>query len=459
MTQQHHALSLLSTGSKFVYRLVISPTTRGNKMTRKAESVKRGCGIDIDSLKLWVTIFIVYQTRKRREETKEFDNTVEGIGQLIRWLKRNKITHVAFESTGYYWQMLHSFLEKKFIVIVANPAHTKPYKGKKTDRIDSKTLAKLLRNGAIQPSFILPHKFRELRILARQYWNLTHDMVRVKNRITQTLWHACIPLDRCMREKFGVSGEAMIQALLDGVPGEEAAKLAKGKLKRKMPEIAGILRFPLSEHSRTVLARYWRQYLMLKEEIADLGRHLDKATQPYQTVIKRLCTIPGIKKRLAQCIISEIGIDMSRFPSAKHLASWSRICPGNNSSAGKRKSGRNSKGNKHLKSYLVLAAWGCVAKRGCGLRDLYYRRCARLGKKKAIVSVAHKLLRIIYRMLSDEIDYNNAYGEERFPRLLGAHIRNKLKHFNNEDLVQELLSRGVAKIEWSWEYEDLGVGT
>jgi hypothetical protein len=176
--------------------------------------------------------------------------------------------------------------------------------------------------------------------------------------------------------------------------------------------------------------------------------------KPYNTILVRLCTLPGIKMKMAQSILSELGVDMSRFPNNKHLASWAKLCPGNNSSAGKRKSGRNSRGNKYVRSYLVEAAWAAVRTKNCGLRELYYRRVARLGKKKAIVSVAHKLLRIIYTMLSEEVTYDEAYESQRRPQYRGWLIHDKLKDFNSEDLVSELLSRGASHIIWHHEEDE-----
>jgi len=422
-------------------------------MEKMDNEIKRGCGIDIDSITLWVTIFII-TLRGTRTDTKEFSNTVSGIKELKKWLKRKRISHVAFESTGYFWQMLYSFLETDFTIVVANPRQIKQLKGKKTDRLDSKSLAILLRNGAIRPSFILPKEFREFRDLTRQYQNLVHDLVRVKNRIRQTLWHACIPLDKCMSDIFGKSGHAIIEALINGVPGKEAAQLAKGRLKGRIALIEEALRFPLSNHYREVLDRYWEQYLSLKEEISQLNREIDTKMSPYNAVIQRLCSIPGIGRKLAQSILSEIGIDMTRFPNAKHFASWTKLCPGNNSSAGKRKSGRNSRGNKYVRSYLVEAAWAAVSSRGSAFRSLYYRRAARLGRKKAIISIAHKLLRIIYKVLSDGSEYSAAYESELCQNMRISVARKRLREFDNEELVSELLSRGVKTVTWSWEEDE-----
>jgi len=415
------------------------------------EPVKRGCGIDIDSLRLWVTVFITTLTGKVKMDTIEFDNSVDGIEKLITWLRKKKVTHVAFESTGNYWQMLYSFLEYHFTVIVANPRQIKQLKGKKTDPHDAKNIARLLRLGVIEPSFILPHDLREIRDLTRQYQNMIHDWVRVKNRITKTLRHACITLDAYMADIFGVSGQVIIQSLIDGVPGKEAAKLVKGKLKKNIPNLEAALRYPLSNHYREILARYWRQYLFLQDELANLDIEINMRMKPYKAPIKQLQTLPGFGQKMSCNIISEMGDDMSCFPKAENLCSWVKICPGNNSSGGKRKSGRNSKGNKYLRSYLVEAAWAAVRTRGSEFRELYYRRCARLGKKKAIVSVAHKMLRIIYTMLSKGIDYDKAYELHNSQANKKAWKNKGLVSLTNEELVSELLSRGADKVIWSWE--------
>lgn len=420
-------------------------------LKRKVPGVQRGCGIDIDKLLLWVTICTV-GLRGSNIVTQQFDNNMTGIAELIKWLKKKKITHVMFESTGYYWQMLYSQLEGHFIIYVANAQQTKPFKGKKTDLLDSKTLAELLRHGAIRPSHILPKEFREFRDLTRRRHNMTQDMTRVKNRIHQTLWHASLPLDTCMSDLFGKSGELMIEALIKGTPGKTIAQLAQRRMKQRIPELEEVLRFPMSKHFRIELQAHWRQYKMLKKELTKLSKQIARRMRRYQSSLNRLDTAPGFAQVMAQNILSEIGINLKdSFPDSKHFCNWIKICPGNNSSANKRKSGKNGKGNKYLKSYLVEAAWAAVHTKGCGLRDLYYRRCARMGKKKAIVSVAHKLARIIYTMLTKEMDYNEAY-EDNLPtkhKVRQTHM--KLKQFNNESLITELLRRGVKEITWHHE--------
>lgn len=421
------------------------------------EQVKRGCGIDIDSLKLWASTFVTSKKGTIEWETKVFDNTVDGIEELIEWLKEKKTTHVAFESTGCYWQMLYSFLEDSFEVIVANPRQTKPLKGKKRDPDDAKQIARLLQMGSIIPSFIPPRNVRELRDLTRQHVNITEDIVRVKNRITKTLREASITLDAHLSDLFGVSGRAMIQGLIAGMPGDEIAELAKRRLISKIPQIKDSLRFPLSDHYRRILFRYWKQFTFLEEELESLEKDLDEKMKPFLAVIKRLQTIPGCGMKAARDIISEIGNDMSRFPKDKNLCSWAKVCPGNNSSGGKRKSGRNSKGNRYLRRYLGEVAWAAVRTKGSEFRDQYLKKQSRLGKKKAIVAIMHKILRIIYHMLSKGEDYQTNYEREKRKDPRKALIGFKLKNISNEDLISELLSRGMSDIKWDWDSEENAV--
>lgn len=418
-------------------------------MKKKDKLIKKGCGIDIDSRILWVCVFITTFRGQIQWYVEQFDNTVDGITQLKTWLKKKKVTHVAFESTGIYWLMLYSLLEGEFELLVANPRQVKTLKGRKSDRLDCEWIARLLMLGSIHASFIPPKSIRELRGLTRQYRNLIEDNVRIKNRIIKTLREACITIDQHMSTIFCKSGRLIIQALIIGKSVEEVSTLAKGKLKIKIPYLKEALRFPLSEHYRKILKTYWRQLLFIEKELTLLNKIIDEKVIPFEDIIKLITTMNGIQRKTAIGIISEIGTDMSFFPSAKNLASWVKVCPGSNSSAGKRKSGRNSKGNRYLRAYLGEAAWAAVRKKGSYFRDLYLRRAPRLGKKKAIASITHKMLRILYSMLSNNIDYDTAFelSCEGNPRK----VHRKFQGVTNEDLVQELLNRGATDIKWSWE--------
>ena len=420
-------------------------------MTKTEQQVQRGCGIDIDSRILWATSFVTTRRGRVTWETESFDNTVEGIRSLSQWLRKNKVSHVAFESTGIYGDVLYSMLEDEFRAIMANPRQIKQLRGRKTDINDSEHIARLLQMGAIRPSFIPPRDVRELRDLSRQYLNLTEDRVRAKNRVTKTLRQAGITLDTCMTDIFGVSGRAIIEALIAGEDPEEAAKKAKGKLRPKIPLIVDAVRFPLSEHYRVLLARYWRSLEFTEAELASIEVEIEQKAKPFHEEIERLCTMVGVGRKTARAVISEIGMDMTAFDTGKHLCSWAKVCPGNNQSGGKRRSGRNSKGNRFIRHYLGEAALAAIRKKGSMFRTLYLRRASRLGKKKAIVSIMNKMLRIMHTMLSLGVDYDDTYDETHHRSTQQASARSAMRQISNEDLVHELLKRGAKNVVWTWD--------
>ena len=347
-----------------------------------------------------------------------------------------------------------TFLEDDFTTIVANPRQIKQLKGRKTDVNDSEHIAKLLRVGSIEPSFVPPRDIREARDITRQYQNLTEDLVRCKNRITKTLRQAGITMDTCMTDIFGKSGRAIIEAMIDGENVEDAAMLAKGKLRPKIPEIVEAVQYPLSEHYRVVLARYWRLLLSVEEELESLDIEIEEKMKPYRSVIDHLSIMPGIGRKVARGIVSEIGVDMTVFPTAKNLCSWAKVCPGNNSSGGKRTSGRNSKGNRYLRAYLGEAAWSAVRARKSAFRHQYLRRTSRLGKKKTIVSIMHKMLRTIHTMILRGLDYIDTYEQDRHNDPRFASVRSVVRKLTNEDLVRELLARGAQSVSWTWDGQD-----
>jgi len=392
-------------------------------------------------------------------DTEPFDNTVDGIRSLAQWLRKRKVLHVAFESTGIYGNVLYTMLEDEFHVIMANPRQIKQLRGRKTDINDSEHIARLLQMGAIRPSFVPPIDVRELRDLNRQYLNLTEDMVRAKNRITKTLRQGGITLDTCMSDIFGKSGRAIILALISGDDPETAARNAKGKLRPKIPLIVDAVRFPLSEHYRVILARYWRQLESIEEELASLEAEINAKARPFHEAIRCLCTMVGVGRKTACAIISEIGVDMTPFETAKHLCSWAKVCPGNNQSGGKRRSGHNSKGNRFLRRHLGEAVLAAIRTKGSMFRNLYLRRAARLGKKKAIMSIMNKMLRIIYTMLSMGVDYDDTYDETQHRSIQQASARSAMRKLSNEDLVHELISRGAKSVSWTWDEQDLASPT
>ena len=421
-------------------------------MDEKTASVQRGCGVDIDSRMLWATVFTTSRRGITRWKTESFENNVRGIKELVRWLKSKKVTHVAFESTGIYWKQLYRFLEDDFEVLVANPKQIKQLKGRKTDPNDSKHIANLLRVDAISPSYVPPREIRELRDIVRQKQNFIRGIVNYKNRIIKTLREAGINLDTVMSDVFCKSGRMILDALIDGRSPAEAAKHAKGSLRRKIPQILEAVRFPLSEHYREILRGYWESLTFLERMRDAVEVRIEEKVKPYVDEIERLCTIPGIGRDTAIGLISELGVDMSRFPTEKHLASWAKVCPGNNSSGGKRKSGKNSKGNAYLQKYLGEGAWGAIRKPGSEFRRIYLARCARLGKKKTIGVIMHKLLRIVYNILLKGTVYLEDYEIRRGNDPRESSVRKALRKLTNEDLVLELHRRVVLS-------EILGVDT
>lgn len=421
--------------------------------TRTRTLIDRGCGIDIDARKLWATRFITTRREYTDWETEVFDNAPAGVVKLVQWLEEKQITHVAFESTGIYWELLYSFLEPSFTLIMANPRQIKQLKGKKTDMKDSEHIARLLQMNAINASFVPPKNIREARDLCRMYQTLTEDRSRYKNRIIKTLRQAGITIDSCMSDVFGKSGRAILEALIAGGSAEDAAKCAKGKLKSRIPELVEAVRYPLTAHHRQVLARYYRLFEGLDSEISALDTEIDEKMAPYRKEIRRVDTLTGVGPIVARGVISEIGVDMSAFPSAKNLTSWAKVCPGNSSSAGKRKGGKNSKGNRYIRAYLGEAALAASRTRGSEFRSLYLRRAPRLGKTKALVSIQHKMLRVIHTMLVRGVDYCKTYEFDHRSDRRFALVRLTVRQISNEDLVRELLARGAKHVVWTWEYD------
>jgi transposase len=288
--------------------------------------------------------------------------------------------------------------------------------GRKTDLKDAQWIARLLRWGLLKPSLIPPRNIRDLRDLCRYRKKLTEQAAAEKNRIQKMLEDANIKLASVVNDVFGVSGRAMLEALMKGVnTPEETAELARRKLRSKIPQLVEALEGHVNEHHRFLMRMQMEHLEYLENAIAQLRKRIDEKIKPYQHEIDLLCTTPGIDTVAAQHIFAELGGDISVFPSEGHLASWIGICPGNNESAGKRKSGRTTKGNHWLKALLVQTAHGGALTKGTYLKAFYHRVAARRGKKRAILAVAHKQATIIYHELSEDKPYQEL-GENFFDR-------------------------------------------
>jgi transposase len=381
-------------------------------------------------------------------EHRTFGAMTADILALSDWLTSKAITHVAVESTGEFWKPIYNLLEGHVEILVVNAKHVKNVPGRKTDVKDAEWLADLLRHGLLRGSFIPPQAQRDLRDLTRQRTNLVQDRATVVNRLHKVLEWANIKLTSVATDVTGVSGRAMLEAILHGQGDPETlAELARGRMRHKLPELERALAGRVREHHRFLIANHLAQIDFLDEQIAvfdaAIAQHVEQAGLPptdqssgqraeiavdpaatvsdensvdWAAAVALLDTIPGVGQRLAEQLLAEIGPDMSRFPTAAHLASWAKLSPGNNESAGKRYSGRTGHGNRWLKSALVQAAHAAVKVKDSYLRSFYYRLAGRRGAKRAIVAVAHRILTAVYHMLIRHEPFRDlgaAYLDER----------------------------------------------
>ena len=367
---------------------------------------ERCCGLDVH--KRMVTACII--TPEERE-TRTFSTMTPDLLKLADWLSQHQITHVAMESTGVFWKPLYNLLEEDFTVMVVNAQHIKAVPGRKTDVKDAEWIADLLRHGLVQGSFIPDRPQRELRELVRYRRSLIQQRAQVVNHIQKLLEGANIKLSSVASDVVGVSGRAMLEAMVRGVEDPKTlAAMAKGKLREKLPALEEALQGLMGDHQRMMLQSQLRHLDFLDQEIAQLDEEVSKRMCPFEESIQRIMEIPGLGRRTGEQVLAEIGTDMGRFPSSAHLASWARICPGNNESAGKRSSGHTGHANPWLCSTLVETAWAASRTRDTYLSAQYHRLAARRGKKRAAVAVAHTILVIIYHLLRDQSHYQDLGG-------------------------------------------------
>jgi transposase len=370
------------------------------------------CGIDVHA-KMLVACLILANGEK---QVRTFSTMTADLLRLRDWLVAAPCTHVAIESTGVYWKPVFNILEDALTVILINPEHAHALRGRKTDVKDAEWLADLLRHGLLKPSFIPPAEIRELRELTRYRESLVREQGAVANRIQKLLESANIKLGQVAADVLGVSGRAMLQALAKGeTDPRKLAALARGKLKEKSLSLERALDGRPTRNQRYVLGELLRRWEELKTADARVTSEIDKYLQAHPKLARAreiLDSIPGIGQRVAEVIIAEIGIQMAEgFGDAAHLASWAGICPGNKATGGKRLSGRTRKGNTYLRSALVQAAWGTTLKKNCYLSSQYFRLHKRLGRKKALVAVAHSLLVIIFHVLQRDQTYTELGGD------------------------------------------------
>ena len=392
--------------------------------------IQRGCGLDVHQATVVACLLIVLADGKVKKQIRQFGTTTRDLLQLSSWLQSEGCTHVAMESTGVYWKPVYTILEGFFQIIVANAQRVKNVPGRKTDVKDAEWIADLLLHGMLKPSFVPPKPIRELRDLTRYRRKLVQSRNSERCRLLKVLETANIKLASVASDVFGVSGMQMLEALgEDKATPAEMAELARGRLRNKIAELEPALEGRLEEHHRYLLKLQLRRMRALDKDLAEVEARIREKLQPYQKQVELLTEIPGVDWTLAAVIVAELGVDMNVFASASQVACWTGVAPGNHESAGKRRNMRVTQGNVHLKTALVEAAHAASRTKGTYLRDKYYRVKARRGAKRALVTVAHKILIAAYHMLKEDVSYND----------LGDLYLDKLnKHHLTRNLVRRL---------------------
>ena len=440
---------------------------------------RRCAGLDVHKDTVVACVRQLDERGRARQEVKTFGTTTADLLELLDWLAQQQVPIVAMESTGVYWKPVFNLLEGSLEVLLVNPEHIKKVPGRKTDVTDCEWIAQLLQHGLLRASFVPPRPIRELRDLTRHRSQLVGEKASVSNRIQKVLEDANTKLGSVASDVLGVSGRDMLRSLIAGVDSAEAlANLARGRLRDKLPQLRKALTGRVTEHHRFLLGMHLEHLTHLETLIGRLdqriGAEMDKGRPPqppgpqppggcpepepassaatparvetpaapaparsgslglWQS-LWLLVTIPGIHRRTAEVVLAEIGTDMSRFATAQQLASWAGLCPGNHESAGKRRSGRTTHGDKWLRSALVQAAWAASHTKATYLSAQYRRLARRRGKKKALVAVAHTLLVTCYEVLKK----GEAYHE------LGADYLDKLEPDRRaKQLVRQLEKLG-----------------
>ena len=363
-------------------------------------------GADVHKLNVVVCVRRVEPGGQVHTQVRTFATTTAGLLELADWLIAEGVTHIAMESTGVYWKPVFNILEGQLEVMLVNAHHIKNVPGRKTDVKDAEWIAQLLAHGLLRPSLIPPPSVRELRDLTRQRTQLVRERATAANRIQKVLEDANIKLASVASDVLGVSGRAMIRGLIAGENDPAAlAQRARKRLRKKIPQLCAALHGRVTDHHRFLLRTLLGQVEYLERLIEEFDGRIAAVMGPFAEAEARLRTIPGIGAQAAGVIVAETGADMSRFPTAGHLASWAGLCPGNDQSAGKRRSGKTTKGSQWLRTTLVQVAWAAVHGKATIFGGLYRGWAKRMSRKKALVAVAHKILTLIHKLLKDRIDY------------------------------------------------------
>lgn len=387
--------------------------------------IDRCCGLDVHKNTVVACVRVPGPRRSRAQEVQTFGTTSADLLALRDWVQAHGVTHVAMESTGVYWKPVYYVLEDAFTCVLANAAHIKQVPGRKTDVQDCVWIAQLLEHGLLRGSFVPPVPIRELRDLTRYRKALIGERQREANRLQKILEDAGIKLASVAADVLGQSGRAMLAALVAGTTDPEIlANLAKGKLRAKLPALRTALAGRFRSHHAFLVGQVLAHIDYIDDAIATVSQEIGTHLAPFAAIVTRLDEIPGINQRTAEVLIAELGVDMSVFPTDRHLSSWAGLCPGQNESAGKHRAGTTRKGNRWVRATLIEVALAAIRKKDGPFGARYRRVMRHRGHRKAVVAVAHALLRTVYHVIASGEGYRNP-GPDYYDRRHAEHVRRR----------------------------------
>lgn len=403
---------------------------------------ERCAGLDIHLKTVVACVVVAGPKGQVRKEIRTFSTMTDDVLLLSDWLAANAVTHVAMESTGVYWKPIYNILEGSFELLLVNAQHIKAVPGRKTDVKDCEWIADLLRHGLVRGSFVPDRPQRELRELTRYRTTLVRERAAEVNRLQKTLEGANIKLATVASNVLGRSGRTMLAGLIEGSADPATlAQLAKGKLRDKIPQLERALKGRFGAHQRFLLAQQLEHVDYLDRAVDEVSHEIESRLRPFDQTIELVDTIPGIGRRIAEILAAEIGMNMERWPSARHISAWAHLAPGCNESAGKRKSGRTGKGNPWLKSALTEAAHAAAHTKGTYLSAEYHRIAARGGAKKAIIAVAHSILVITYWIIKRKEPYRELggnYFDELDKKAIQRRLVKRLERLGNKVTLEPI---------------------
>jgi transposase len=400
------------------------------------------CGLDVHKKSVVACLVTPGPGGAPRKEIRTFGTMTDDLLALGDWLAAAGCTHVAMESTGVYWQPIWNLLEDRFALLLVNARHSKAVPGRKTDVRDCEWIADLLRHGLLHGSMVPGRAHRELRELVRYRTALGRERAAEVNRLQKVLESANLKLGGVASDIMGVSARQMLAELVAGATDTTAlAGLARGQLQKKRPELERALAGRFGAHHRYLVAKLLAHIDFLDASLTELSDAIRERMRPFEDALERLDTITGIGRRIAELVVAELGTDLGRFPSAEHLASWAGLCPGNDESAGKRRSGKTRKGNPWLRSALVEAAQAAGRSKDTYLAAQFRRLAARRGKKRALIAVAHSILVAIYYLLTRSTVYEDLggdYFDRRDQQALERRLVGRLEALGNKVILEKV---------------------